>query len=92
MSEFIVGLLNEATVNEPDRKISYLVAEVCPVVRVWGGFYIEEHDRILYVCVNEAQVEQDVPENDRWSELPVVLGCLHRVCHRVETVKENVVS
>lgn len=54
MSEFIVGLLNEATVNEPDRKISYLVAEVFPVVRVWGGFYIEEHDRILYVCVNEA--------------------------------------
>ena len=54
MSEFIVGLLNEATVNESDRKISYLIAEVFPVVRVWGGVWIEEHDRILYVCVNEA--------------------------------------
>ena len=92
MSEFIVGLLNEATVNETDRQISYVAAKVCPVVRIWRGVWIEEHDRILYVCVNEAEVEQDVPENDRGSELAVVLGCLHWICHSVETVKENVVS
>ena len=64
MSEFIVGLLNKPTVNKPDSQVSYVFAQVFPVVGVWRDAWIEERDCVLYVCVNEAEVEQDVPKDD----------------------------
>jgi hypothetical protein len=90
VSKVIICFLDVFTIDESYEKVADLEAESLPLPGVWcADDLIEEDDDVFYVSIHEPEVEQHVPGNDHRCELPVVLGCLHGISHRVETVEQD---
>ena len=75
--------------DEPEEEVADLFPEEAPALcERFRGVTIEEEEDVAAGRIEEAQVEQDVPEDEGEGEGLIVHGCPQGLCDRVVAVVE----
>jgi hypothetical protein len=81
--------MHELAEDEPEEEVTDLFSQEAPALRErFRGIAIEEEEDVAAGRIEEAQVEQDVPEDEGEGEGLIVHGCPQGLSDRVVAVVE----